>query len=180
MDDARRLLISRARRQGVVAMDREGPRVRSHPRASCSLATRHDVGSHVGHPCLWVIRCIGHTRRLPSTRAPHQFPQPSPLRNRVPATISFTSPKLSRISSLPGPLPRPPYVATTPLEQLPVVIQAILMNHPARDLAVFGSRRGVKALAIPGANALVAIRSKMAMTQRPLPVEIHHRAPQRP
>lgn len=124
MDDARRLLIPRARQRDVVVMDREGPRVRSHPRTSRSLATRHDVGSQAGHPCLWVIRCIGHTRRLPSTRVPHQFPQPSPLRNRVSATISFTSPKLSRNSSLPGPLPRPPYVATTPLEQLPEVIQA--------------------------------------------------------
>ena len=38
------------------------------------------------------------------------------LAGRVPVTISFTSPRLSRNSSLPEPLPRQPYVATTPLE----------------------------------------------------------------
>ena len=46
-------------------------------------------------------------------RALHQFPQPGPLERRAPATISFSSPKLSRNASLPGSLPRPPYVAAS-------------------------------------------------------------------
>ena len=37
-------------------------------------------------------------------RVLHQFPQPGLLEKRTPATISFTSPKLSRKASLPGSL----------------------------------------------------------------------------
>jgi hypothetical protein len=57
-------------------------------------------------------------------RVLHQFPQPGLLEKRTPATISFTSPKLTRKSSLPGSLPRPPYVATARGERPPVLIQA--------------------------------------------------------
>ena len=57
-------------------------------------------------------------------RVLHQFPQPGPLEKRTPATISFTSPKLSRKASLPGSLPRPPYVAAARGERLPALIQA--------------------------------------------------------
>ena len=69
---------------------------------------------------------------LVAEQALHQFPQPGPLEERTPATISFTSPKLSRKSSLPGSLPRPPYVATARGERLPVLIQAEL--HDAASL----------------------------------------------
>jgi hypothetical protein len=53
---------------------------------------------------------VGHPMRrtrppAPAATAPHQFPQSSPLGSRAPATISFTSPKLSRNSSLPRPHP---------------------------------------------------------------------------
>ena len=63
---------------------------------------------------------------LVAERVLHQFPQQGLLEKRTPATISFTSPKLSRKASLPGSLPRPPYVATACGKRLPVLIQAIL------------------------------------------------------
>jgi hypothetical protein len=58
-------------------------------------------------------------------RALHQFPQPGLLEKRTPATISFTSPKLTRKSSRPGSLPRPPYVAIVRGKRIPALIQAV-------------------------------------------------------
>ena len=54
----------------------------------------------------------------------HQFPQPGPLEKRTPATISFTSPKLSEKRLCQGPSRGHPYVAAARCERLPVLIQA--------------------------------------------------------
>ena len=63
--------------------------------------------------------------RPPAGSVPHQFPQPGLLGSRLPATISFTSPKLSRKPSPPEALPRPPYAATARRTgTAPQVIQA--------------------------------------------------------
>jgi len=97
---------------------------REGPRAPCSLATRPRTGDR--HRATRACGSSGARHRQPIGRhgALHQFPQPSPLESGTPATISFTSPKLSRNASLPGALPRPPYVATTHLQVDAQVIQA--------------------------------------------------------
>ena len=62
--------------------------------------------AHARRPGLSVIRCsTGPNHALSRTRASHQFPQPGLLERRTPATISFTSPKLTRKPSPPGPSP---------------------------------------------------------------------------
>jgi hypothetical protein len=84
-----------------------------------------------GHPVLVIHPMPG--RADTSSRSPNvanQYPQPSLLGDRTPATISFTGPKLSRNASPPRFLPRPPSVAYHPREWTPSVIQAPLPPGP--------------------------------------------------
>jgi hypothetical protein len=79
----------------------------------------------VGHP---VLAAAAPTERA----AALHHPQPSLLGSGTPATISFTSPKLSRNASPPATLPRPPYVATTRVQVDGSVIQAIIRGPCSR------------------------------------------------
>ena len=72
---------------------------------------QHD--RRVRRPGLWVIRRPPgpRTREAPQAPAANSL-KPGPAREKGPGpTISFTSPKLTRKPSPPGPLPRSPYVA---------------------------------------------------------------------
>jgi hypothetical protein len=76
--------------------------------ATCSRATRPRADDRRRPPVL--VRHPVLAAAAPTERAAalHQFPQPSLLGSGTPATISFTSPKLSRNASPPATLPRPP------------------------------------------------------------------------
>src|SRR5664279_3211102 len=73
----------------------------------------------VGDPVLRQLR-----RRQTPPRSATNSRQPGLLERRAPATISFTSPKLTRKPPLPEPLPRSPYVTTTRHREAYKVIQA--------------------------------------------------------
>lgn len=83
----------------------------------------------------WLVSNPMRRKTLPALAGwpSHQFPKQGLLRSGPLATISFTSQKLTRNTSLPEALPRPPYVVTTAIGWMVLVIQAAYRVGGALD-----------------------------------------------
>ena len=67
--------------------------MRSHRQATCPLAARQDPVANRGHPCLWVIRCIGQTPLAPANAHGPSIPSTESAREQNPGDDLFHEPE---------------------------------------------------------------------------------------